>query len=71
MFSAPHLEYHLSEYHRPDLDLLVSSLTELGATHVFTYEALEDKSLTKHIKKLTASSVCHHHVVFLFQLFRL
>ncbi|KAI0715981.1 NAD(P)-binding protein [Cerioporus squamosus] len=39
---------------RPDLDNLIASLTELGATHVFTYDALGDKSLAKHVKQWTS-----------------
>ncbi|RDX54311.1 NAD(P)-binding protein [Lentinus brumalis] len=39
---------------RPDLDNLIASLTELGATHVFTYDALADKSLAKHVKQWTS-----------------
>ncbi|KAI0819672.1 NAD-P-binding protein [Trametes gibbosa] len=41
---------------RPDLDQLLLRLTQLGATHVFTYDALSDKSLAKHIKQWTGSS---------------
>ncbi|KAI0367015.1 NAD-P-binding protein [Pilatotrama ljubarskyi] len=41
---------------RPDLDLLITQLTQLGATHVFTYDALSDKSLAKHVKQWTAKS---------------
>ncbi|KAI0352353.1 NAD-P-binding protein [Trametes cingulata] len=41
---------------RPDLDLLITQLTQLGATHVFTYDALADKSLAKHVKQWTAQS---------------
>ncbi|KAI0741431.1 NAD(P)-binding protein [Daedaleopsis nitida] len=41
---------------RPDLDKLMTSLTELGATHVFTYDALADKSLGKQIKQWTSAS---------------
>ncbi|RPD64358.1 NAD(P)-binding protein [Lentinus tigrinus ALCF2SS1-7] len=39
---------------RPDLDNLISALAELGATHVFTYDALGDKSLVKHVKQWTS-----------------
>ncbi|KAI0331467.1 NAD-P-binding protein [Cubamyces sp. BRFM 1775] len=39
---------------RPDIDHLISQLTQLGATHVFTYDALADKSLAKHVKQWTA-----------------
>ncbi len=42
---------------RPDLDTLITSLTELGATHVFTYDALSDKQLAKHIIQWTSGSV--------------
>ncbi|EJF64206.1 NAD(P)-binding protein [Dichomitus squalens LYAD-421 SS1] len=41
---------------RPDLDNLICSLTQLGATHVFTYDALSDKSLAKHVKQWTSKS---------------
>ncbi|KAI0731214.1 NAD(P)-binding protein [Earliella scabrosa] len=40
---------------RPNLDNLITSLAELGATHVFTYDALDDKQLAKHIKQWTSS----------------
>ncbi|KAI1796596.1 NAD(P)-binding protein [Ganoderma leucocontextum] len=36
---------------RPGLDNLISSLTQLGATHVFTYDALTDKALVKQVKQ--------------------
>ncbi|KAH9888870.1 NAD-P-binding protein [Cubamyces lactineus] len=39
---------------RPDIDYLITQLTQLGATHVFTYDALADKSLAKHVKQWTA-----------------
>ncbi|KAI0641901.1 NAD(P)-binding protein [Trametes meyenii] len=39
-----------------DMDLLASQLTQLGATHVFTYDALVDKSLAKHVKQWTSNS---------------
>ncbi|KAI0629236.1 NAD-P-binding protein [Trametes polyzona] len=41
---------------RPDLDRLTSQLKELGATHVFTYDDLSDKSLVKQIKEWTSNS---------------
>lgn len=42
---------------RPDLDNLIASLTQLGATHVFTYDALTDKALVKHIRQWTSKAV--------------
>lgn len=47
----------LTQESRPDFDGLISQLTQLGATHVFTYDALSDKSLAKHVKQWTSSSV--------------
>ncbi|OSD03054.1 NAD-P-binding protein [Trametes coccinea BRFM310] len=41
---------------RPDLDHLMNQLAQLGATHVFTYDALSDKSLAKHVKQWTSES---------------
>ncbi|EIW58680.1 NAD-P-binding protein [Trametes versicolor FP-101664 SS1] len=41
---------------RPDFDGLISQLTQLGATHVFKYDALSDKSLAKHVKQWTSNS---------------
>ncbi|KAI8985562.1 NAD(P)-binding protein [Trametes punicea] len=43
-----------AEKFRPDLDYLMTQLAQLGATHVFTYDALSDKSLAKHVKQWTA-----------------
>ncbi|KAM5532871.1 hypothetical protein V8D89_013423 [Ganoderma adspersum] len=41
---------------RPDLDNLIASLTQLGATHVFTYDALTDKALVKHVRQWTSKA---------------
>ncbi|CDO77669.1 hypothetical protein BN946_scf184969.g20 [Trametes cinnabarina] len=41
---------------RPDIDHLMSQLVQLGATHVFTYDALSDKSLAKHVKQWTSDN---------------
>ena len=42
---------------RPDIDNLITSLAQLGATHVFTYDALSDKSLAQQVKQWTSKSV--------------
>ncbi|KAI9064131.1 NAD(P)-binding protein [Trametes sanguinea] len=41
---------------RPDLDHLMNKLAQLGATQVFTYDALSDKSLAQHVKQWTSKS---------------
>ena len=46
-----------ADYRRPDIDNLITSLAQLGATHVFTYDALSDKSLAKQVKQWTSKSV--------------
>ena len=45
------------KHRRPDLDNVISSLTQLGANHVFTYDALTDKALLKQVKQWTSKSV--------------
>ncbi|KAF9812627.1 hypothetical protein IEO21_06098 [Rhodonia placenta] len=41
---------------RPDIDALKQQLTQLGATHVFTYNELSDKSFYKSVKELTGNN---------------
>ncbi|KAH9852121.1 NAD-P-binding protein [Lenzites betulinus] len=41
---------------RPNLDQTMLQLAQLGATHVFSYDALTDKSLAKHVKQWTSNS---------------
>lgn len=42
---------------RDNLDELVKQLESLGATKVFTYNDLEDKSFRKTVKELTGGKV--------------
>lgn len=42
---------------RDNLDELVKQLESLGATKVFTYNELEDKSFRKTVKELTGGKV--------------
>lgn len=42
---------------RPDLDNLIASLTQLGATHVFTYDALTEKALVNQVRQWTSKAV--------------
>ena len=55
--SSGSIQAQIAEQHRPDLDNTKSLLTQLGATHVFTYDELSDRSLVKQVKERTSDRV--------------
>jgi mitochondrial enoyl-[acyl-carrier protein] reductase / trans-2-enoyl-CoA reductase len=49
---------------RDDMDTLRQELEDLGATHVVTYDELEDKKAVKaKVKEWTNGQVLFHHMI--------